>query len=527
MVLLKKSAIVWNLIALVICVGILFWLWPELLHRWVYAYGLLKWPIAIPLCIAGYFIFKNFKTDEKITSRLATTSTALSLLATVIGGIVYTFIGYHTYNQYTVFAKREHHVVSDPMKYRFTPERVAFRNMNDSVNDAAEHIEPDWTGPIIMHNGYAYGAPITPEGIEPTFRNSVTGIMVYEDRPGNVADEKRRHRIEQIFKVGPGMQWFDALERKLVLNDFFTIYDDLHLLAWDPSKPEEFVIAVPKTKYSWFLFPYWAGVTIVHADGTLEDFTPEEIQTHPLLKNQWVYPKSLAKYYIQLQNFGTKMGLLSPYFQVSGKLELYTMESVEPDSDSSASNMETRQPPFLTAGADGYPYLVAMVKAQGGGSGVYRAYYINAASGEGTYVEYTKGSVHYGPVASLTRVKKVPGYNWRREAGGSVSGNIIVEEPTYIVRAKDPDILYWKGSILATNYAAISATVVAPAADPENFMLFRNRPAFDAWLAGDDSAASSRDEILMKMQGLMSDLGKATLSAEEIQTLLEQAQIKN
>ena len=524
MIQLSRKAIAWNLAALAILALILLWFWPELLHKGVYEYGILHWPFILLGLFLGHQFFKRLPAHEKLTSRLISTLTTVSFFTGIIGGIVYSLVGYGTYSWFTNPTQMKTHVISDPQKFRFTPRRVAYRNMNDSINDAAENIEADGTLPIILKNGYGYAAPVTPQGIEPTFRNIIDGVLMYEDRPGIVDDEKRRHRIGQTFMVGPEMQWFDSLERKLVLNDFFTVYDNPHLLAWNPEKPDELVMAVPKTKYFLFLFPYWAGVTIVNSDGSLEDFTPEEIAVHPLLKNQWVYPEGMALHYTKLQNFGTKMGILSTYFQVSGKLEVHEMPEIEPDKDSSASDMVTNQQPFLMAGADGYPYLVVMTKAEGGGSGIFRAYYVNASTGVSQYVEYEKGTVQYGPVASLTRVKKVPGYNWRREAGKSVSGNIIVVEPVQVVRAKDPEVLYWKGSIVATNFAAISATVVAPASDPENFMLFRTREAFEAWLSGDDSVTTPGAEASIKMQELLTLLGDASASAKEIGTMIEQLQ---
>lgn len=514
---MTRSALFYNVLAGVLVLSLLYWLWPELLHKWGFELLVLNWPLVLLFAFVVYVGRRGvdkFKND-RLNSRFVTLVTTALTVVSIFAGVIYAVRDYGTYLLYADFEKRTAHVESDPAFFRFTPLRVAYRNMKDTVNDGAETIAPELTSPIILKDGFGYAAPITPDGILPIFTDKISSVMVYRDRPGIIEDEDRRERIAQHFEVGPHMEWFDNLKRHLAHNDFFTTYDEPHLLRWEVDGKEQFVMAIPKTKYAWMLFPYWAGVTIVHPDGRLQDFTPETIASEPQLKGQWLYPQDLMLKYVNLQNFSTSAGFLGHYLQVSGKLEIYHIPDIEPDANSSASHMRTNQFPFLTKGLDGNVYHVVMTKAQGGGSGLFRAYYIDATTGTGTYLEYTKGQDEYGPMASLDRVKKLSSFNWRREAGESVSGNIVVDEPTYVVRAGDSH-LYWKGTILATNFAAISATVVAPASHPEDFMLFDTRAKFQTWLEGgaveemeilegEEALRARVEELILKLKQSVTD----------------------
>lgn len=527
---MSRSAIAYNTIAGILVFAALYWLWPELLHRFGFELLVLNWPLVLLFSSIVFIGWKSMKVVDTygLTSRVVTLASAGITVVSIFAGGIYVFRDYGTYLLYAKFEKRSAHVETDPNYFRFTPLRVAYRNMKDVVNDGAESIEPELTSPILLKDGFGYAAPITPDGIIPIFTNSISAVMVYKDRPGILKDEERRKRIDQSFTVGPHMEWFDNLKRHLAHNDFFASYDSPHLLAWDDVGPEQFVLAIPKTKYAFFLFPYWDGVTIVHADGRVQNFTPEMVASEPRLKSQWLYPQALMLKYVELQNFGTSAGIFGPYVQVSGKLEVYHIPEIEPDTTSVASHMATNQFPFLTRGLDGNTYHVVMTKAQGSSTGLYRVYYIDATTGAGTYLQYEKGQDEYGPMASLDRVKKLSTYNWRRQTGDSVSGNIVVDEPTYVVRAGDPT-LYWKGSILATNFTAITATVVAPASHPEDFMIFNSRGAFEKWLAGgaatdlvQDPSADVSAQIDALIERLRQNLTDAESIKEQLSKLVSQ-----
>ena len=124
------------------------------------------------------------------------------------------------------------------------------------------------------------------------------------------------------------MLWFDNLDRQLIFTDFFATYEKPHFLQLDPKQPNKFVAAIPKIKFRFWRFPYWGGVVLVHDDGAIEDLSREEALADKRLKGQWIAPIGLTRYYVELQNYNVGWGLLSPYVNVTGKMEIPKLPGV-------------------------------------------------------------------------------------------------------------------------------------------------------------------------------------------------------
>ena len=97
---------------------------------------------------------------------------------------------------------------------------------------------------------------------------------------------------------------------------------------------------------------------------------------------------------------------------------------------------------------------------------------------------------------------------------------MLAIEPVYIVHENDPKQLFWKFSITNTNFAGVSAVVVASAKRPDEMMVFERRSEFEAWLRGGETSpgaevaklqtdASLSDEVARLRQiieGLLRDI---------------------
>lgn len=467
--------------------------------NWVIYQGFLLWlPYIIPLVFSAFliFLFIRKKGRQNNTRNRVYRKPTLADLENIfdngvdlirdaffdrralslIGGIIALnilwclfsshFIGYLTYLTFARSLPRKEMVATELKGIRFAAQPVAFTDIDNFITAATEAIEKKYTRPVIINKQFGYVAPITPDGIYQTFRGKNPGFVYYDD----IAHAPvKTIRCSQPFVVGQGMLWFDDLERHVVLNDFFAVYEIPHYIVLDPARPCEFTAVVPKIKYRWFLLPYWAGVVLVHDNGTLEDIDREEAGKDKRLQGQWIAPMTLARKYIELQNYA--VGFIPSFFRVDGKLEV---------PDAGENNDE---PAFLVEGTDGIIYLTVETKAEGAGEGLFRMYYFDSATFESSYYEFKKGHTIYGHTAAEKRVQNLQNYNWYREAeSGSVSGNMIVIQPVYIL--KEDGVLRWKFTITNKNTAGTSAIAVVNAANLDDILEFdiEERSRYEAWL---------------------------------------------
>ena len=421
----------------------------------------------------------------------------LTAVAIIVNVLTYTATGYLTYRTYAHFTERDGLIPAKPAFVRFTPFTNACVDIANQVSTSSDHVECDNVQPVISERGFGWVAPIQPAGMLQVFLKNNPGFFYLDDSFEASQRGGTGHitRIDDVQQYGVGMEWFDNLDRLLALTDFFANYDTPHYLALDPTQPTKLTTVVAKIKYGmlWRL-PYWGGVVLVHSDGKVEDLSVEEAKADPRLKNQWIFPLSLAGDYVDLQNYGVGWGILSPFVTVPGKLEIEDL----PDENKF---------PFLTYGSDGVPYLVTATKGAGSARGLFRMYFVNATNGIGTYHEFDSHGVVYGPAAALERMTNIPGYQWARQGGESAAGTIVATEPVYLVRPNDP-ALYWKFTITNIKSAGISATAVAHGSRPDDIKVFQQRADFEAWLLGEDP-----ETIVM---------GEGLGTKAELQQILEQ-----
>ena len=460
-----------NLVLGILSFGLLYWLFPEQFHNVIFEQVFLRGLYILPWVIfgAGLAFFAR-KANWNPSRRFVTVATFLALLLVLGNATLYVSADYLTFLSYVNFAPRQGLVVTDPDFVRYSPLHNANFDLKSSVKNSTEQIDYEYTVPVITAKGFSYVSPLTNSGIINVFCNKNPGFMFYDDRKD--ATEKERVRpIDQPFTIGQDMQWFDNLYRNTIQTDFFTEFDTPHYLVLDLTKPETFTTVIPKIKYSWFTLPHWAGVILVHDNGKIENLTKEQTLADPRLKGQWVYPQKLALYYVKLENYKAGWGILSTFVRVEGRLEVPELPG-------------ENQFPFLVRGTDGKCYHMIATKPQGSGSGLYRMYYVDASTGEGTYHEFSSKEIIYGPDTGLKRVSNLPTWNWYHKDGDSKSGNMVAIEPVYIVRPSEPNVLYWKYTVTNLGYAGISESVVAPAANVDTMIEYKERRDLEKWLRG-------------------------------------------
>jgi hypothetical protein len=446
--------------------GIWYWGPWALLGLWMLRYG------------RRTGIFRNgdtrLGTHRRPIAVVATLAT-LFIIWDVFVSAATDLMTYHAYA--TGFTARDGLIPSAPGFVRFTPLENACTDIGNSVSSTGEHIDCDYVQPMLTDRGFGYAAPITPSGIYNTYFGENPGFLVLDDSMAVQSDPRKRLlRLDEPQRIGQGMEWFDNLAYVLAKTDFFANFDTPHFLPLDPAQPKKLTLVIPKIKYGFlFRLPYWGGNVLVHPDGKVEDLDAEQVKKDPRLIGKWVYPVSLARRYVHLQNYAAGHGLLTPFVRLSGLFEIETLSS-------------GNQFPLLTQGGDGRPYLVTATKGQGSAQGLFRMYFTDASNGAGSYHEFDPHEVVYGAGASLKRVNNIQGYQWY---DGKSAGVAIAIEPVYIVRPDEPATLRWKYTITNVNHTGVSATAVVNAARPDDIQVFHQRAEFEAWLRGADVPAAA------------------------------------
>lgn len=414
-------------------------------------------------------------------------------------------VAYHLYA--SMFTAREGLIPSTPDFVRFTPLQNAANDIGNSVSSTGEQVESAYVQPMLTGHGFAYVAPITPSGMYNTFVNKNPGFILLDDSSTIDDPHARLQRIDDEQQIGQGMELFDNLYYVLAKTDFFADFDTPHFLALDAAQPHKLTLIVPKVKYAFFWqLPYWGGDVLVHADGTVEDLSAEQAQADPRLKGKWIYPISLARRYVELQNYAAGHGLLTPFVRLAGLFEIEQLDGVN-------------QFPFLTHGNDDKPYLVSATKGQGAAKGLFRMYYVDASTGAGSYHQFGTNDTHYGAGASLQRVTniQIPGVTWFYRSGEHSGGVHVAIEPVYIARPGDPD-LYWKFTVTNVQYSGIFATVVLLASNPDKSILFLKRDDFERWLRGGPAptASSHKDAFRLAIESVLQQLQGLQKQVEQL-----------
>jgi hypothetical protein len=489
-------------------IGFMYWLVPHFVQNILFDIVLRNMIIFLPWVGLAYLGLRLHRGTYRSKRRIIAGMTSLLIFSLVWDISIVFSRSYMTYNAFGAYKKRAQLVEVLPETVRFTPLQNACIDLGNAISTSSEHVDCDNVQSIV--NGgkrFGYVAPITPSGFLQTFMKKNPGFMVLDDSTEASTDPKRRiKRIDEPQAIGPDMEWFDNLDRALAMTDFFANYEKPHYLALEPTHPEKLTAVVAKIKYAYFFqLPYWAGVVLVHPDGTIEDLSKEAALKDPRLKGQWLYPVALERKYVDLQDYAVGYGIASPFVRVPGKLEI---EELPGDNKF----------PFLIEGSDGSPYLVTATKGEGSARGLFRMYFRNAYTGEGSYHEFKPDEVVYGASAALDRVTNIPGYSWYHENDKSSSGNMIAVEPVYIMKPGET-MLHWKFTVTNREYAGISATIVSDGAKPDDIKIFRTREEFEAWKNGNTVAATktevSRDD---KIKVLVETL---STKLEELRKLIQ------
>lgn len=312
----------------------------------------------------------------------------------------------------------------DPL--RLTPKQVARRYAEDTFQNPQEHLGDSQ---IINQDGKIVRIfPRLPDGNILYFLNKMSGFVTVD-----VDTLERKVEIANAeFKYSEQVGIFDNLYYRLHLKKYFVTYSSEPVYLKDEGGA--WVTAVPYMKYRGFPFtvPYWAGVMIVQADGTMTDYTPEEAAALAYMKNARLHPKEIVDFYTH--SYSYKGGLINKWFLHKNQIEVVNLPS-----DERLIHVSTNE---------GFKQMV-VAEPYGRSYGIYKIFLFDATTGKREVVEYDQTSQLTGPVAAADYIRKTfPTYSW---------DSFSLSEPRPL---KINGELNWMLSIIPNDYAGIAKTVI-------------------------------------------------------------------
>lgn len=501
-----------DIVALVALAVVFWFVFPAAMNLFLFQYFFLHifWliPIGLTVPIIIWGVLPNLTADKK---SLAIVYSTLAVIV-CFGGIILIETGRdYKICQLNLFTERKQIVEIDKKSIRFTPTQVAYTTSKDNLNSSQYTVDEELINAVDINGGFGYVTPITPDDVAlfvpvNTFIAKNKGFMVYDDRAG-VEKTEIIDTVDQTFNVGENMEFLDNVWRHLYQKDMFSRYDNIYYLQLNPENPREFTGVAPKIKFEYhfpcFFVPYWAGVTLIHADGEPEELSVEQAQNDDRLKNRKIFPRQLALKYVKVQIYDE--GYLGAFYNREGKIQVPKLPG-------------KKQMPFFTQADSRDSHFVVLTEPSGDTQAVNRIYYVNTFTGARTVFKYGLKDNVLGVVAAIDYVKTLRGFKWVEGKDGEETGDHRIIEPVYLTRDGQLHIKY---TITPKAYRGITMTVVVNAVTKDLISL-KTRSEFDRWLSGEDIRTVSFDDSV-EIESPENTDGAHASELAEVKKLLNQA----
>ena len=322
----------------------------------------------------------------------------------------------------------------DPLTVRIMPMPVSKRYAEDALQYPRYCLG---TGDITFINKRpCWVYPLIPDGTINFFVLKDKGA-VYVDMS---TSEKNSIIIEQEMKIGEGMGITDWYKWQLYKKKYWVDYEDPYFI---PNREGELYIAVPIVSYQYYFrfptfytVPKWEGVALINSEGEIDFLTPEQARKHPVLKDQKLFPESLARYYVD--SFRYVHGIINRLFYHKDQLEI-------------AEVGNQNKQPFLVKTREGIKWFIAC-EPYGRAHGIFRIYLIDARTGKIQFYQRPKTEALIGAVKACDYVRKEnPIVDWNRM--------IPVEPIPVTIQGR----LYWEVRIIPKDASGVAYTAMVDA----------------------------------------------------------------
>lgn len=363
-------------------------------------------------------------------------------------------------------------VLPSTTEVRYLPMPVAERFGANKVQDPRHHIGD--MDPLDTGGKLDWVAPQVPTGIWNSLTGQTDGFQIVKPN-GQV------ETIHQPMKYGEDMIFRDNIKWPLwrvhytvELPEFYYIRTNDEVLTMAPYI--RYVARFPVR------MPTWGGVFVVHADGRIEDLSPEQAIADPRFVGQRLYPELLARKIADAWAY--RNGVWNAWFLHKDQTEVPTITD------------ETNQMPYLLPTEKGPVWFVGM-EPYGPAYSIFKMLFVDAHTGDLNMYEIPPEAGVTGPNRAAGYVRSAfPNYQWYSKGEKSSYGNMLAIEPKPMIK---DNILWWQVSLTNVDYAGVTATALVNGSD-NSVIYFNTLEEIEQFVAG-------------KFQGRLPSGGNATATS--------------
>ncbi len=342
-------------------------------------------------------------------------------LAVASLGLLYAFVSTKAYTDRAIYAHSDFQKLLPSElaggEVRVKPYEVARKQLQNSLNTPTERI----TNMHIVKVGdeLRWTAFKDPEGLFRVYTRKTAGIMSVSGESSSPTVEQSGPDHEEAFEVGPGMKWSDGI-RWRIAKDFCYTCDVAEMTAIPTAEGP--VVIAPYISYEGGFFvkrPVFGGVYLVHANGSIEDLSPEEALESPLVAASGrMYPEKLARRTADAYKY--KNGIINRVFIHTEQLEV--------------ADTEANSQPYLQDFEDIGPQWVTTMKPRGETFTTAAVLLTDAQTGENRAWVVPKGTSLIGneKAPDIVRGESIPGITFADTGAGDAGGKFRVVEPRQI-----------------------------------------------------------------------------------------------
>jgi len=328
--------------------------------------------------------------------------------------------------------------------------RILPQNVADRYAESANQLPKYKTGDsdIAYQNGtYTWSYPVTPDRFFVAWQGNQWGAYY--------VDMERTDRSVQTsqttMKNGQGQVFIDSFDWQTTADRMDV--EHKHDTSFVFEHEGETHIARSYVTHDWewrwtpipmpYAVPEYGGTQVMNPDGTIEDYSPEEVENSEMFEGQNTYPYDLARF--RMNSMQLQEGLLNKWF---------VGENVPKIADT--GGFSDNNQPFTVpmngenGSAPDLQYFIAATPS-GSGDGIYQIYQIDGQTGDIRYVQFNSTQAGPQKAAGYTRSQdREP--NW---AANNEEGSTQITEPIPLVIDGD---LYWHMRVTPTDGSRISYT---------------------------------------------------------------------
>ncbi|WP_245154581.1 ABC transporter permease [Halorussus marinus] len=274
----------------------------------------------------------------------------------------------------------------DPDRPRVVTKSVASRYASNTLNFPQYRISG---GDITVYNGTPHWSyALSPDGTWNHLTKQQHGTVLVDMTRQNAQTEV----VTGDLRKGIGTAFYNHYKWHTVKNgEYLVDYEDPFMVVHEGEQ----YVAVPYTKpeFHWTPVPHttpeWGGVALIDSEGSLEDLSPAEARSHPVLEGQKLYPLSLARQKVAATKY--RNGIVNTFTSHRDEIEVAPVPGEDNDQ------------PFVVLTENGPEYVVA-VEPYGDAQGLKEVWTVDSRTGD--FQRYSPNESLFGPRKATDYVRQ-------------------------------------------------------------------------------------------------------------------------